>query len=429
MSIAQQLIDLNNVKTNIRNSIFSKGIPIDSSTPFNQYSVKINDIVPNPSGEYHLGMGFNSNVYAICFDSSNYAYVGGNYTTFKGLSQNYLVKLDPNGFKDTTFDISNGFNGQVACLLRDSSNHIYVGGSFQTFRGQTQNRLVRLNLDGTKDTTFDVSNGFNSNVSGIYLDSSNLLYVGGQFNTYKNKTQNFLVRLKSDGSVDTSFDVSTYFDNGVASFAMDSSRKLYVGGFFSSYRSEPSSGRLVRINPDTTRDTTFYPNVRFQSGTVQSMVLDSSNYLYISGSFVTYKDLMDSSLYYFLRFRNNGTVDFPAYDVSTSFFSSLSGITANSITLDSSNHIYVGGVFDSYKGKPQKYLVRLDSDSTVDTAFDVSGGPLQAGQIVVNIVALDASNRLYAGGSFAGYKKGKYSYSYTNFIRLLSNADSDTVFS
>jgi hypothetical protein len=56
------------------------------------------------------------------------------------------------------------FNDAVNTLLLDSNGKLYVGGNFTTYKGETANRIIRLNPDGSKDTDFDNSTGFNNTV-------------------------------------------------------------------------------------------------------------------------------------------------------------------------------------------------------------------------------------------------------------------------
>ena len=50
-----------------------------------------------------------------------------------------------------------------------SDGKVLAGGAFTTFTGSSQIRLIRLNSDGSKDTSFDIGTGFggggNSNLS------------------------------------------------------------------------------------------------------------------------------------------------------------------------------------------------------------------------------------------------------------------------
>ena len=75
----------------------------------------------------------------------------------------------------------------------------YIGGQFTTFSGESQNRLIRLNSDGSKDTSFNIGTGFNSEVYGITLQSDGKILVAGAFTGFTGVAQSRLIRLNSDG--------------------------------------------------------------------------------------------------------------------------------------------------------------------------------------------------------------------------------------
>ena len=86
--------------------------------------------------------------------------VVGAFTAYKGVTENRIIKLNGNGTKNTSFDNSTGFNNIAETIAIDSAGKIYVGGDFTTYKGVTENRIIKLNADGTKDTSFDNSTGF-----------------------------------------------------------------------------------------------------------------------------------------------------------------------------------------------------------------------------------------------------------------------------
>jgi hypothetical protein len=58
---------------------------------------------------------------------------------------------------------------------------IVLGGRFTTFNTYSFNRIVRLNSDGSIDSSFSVGSGFDKNVYAL-AQSDNKLIVGGHFN-------------------------------------------------------------------------------------------------------------------------------------------------------------------------------------------------------------------------------------------------------
>ena len=186
---------------------------------------------------FNIGSGFYvyGRVNSIAIDSNGKSLVGGDFTSFTGSSQNRLIRLNTDGSKDTSFDIGTGFGFRVYSVEIQSDGKILVGGQFSSFTGSTQNRLIRLNTDGSKDTTFNIGTAFNSNVQSIAIQSDGKILVGGQFTTFTGSTQNYLIRLNSDGSKDVSFNIGTGFNSTVYSVAAQSDGKILVGGSFATF--------------------------------------------------------------------------------------------------------------------------------------------------------------------------------------------------
>lgn len=204
---------------------------------------------------------FNATMSSFCsevnIDSSGKILVGGDFTTVQGVSIGRIARLNTNGSLDSTFTASVGLNARPNVIREDSNGKIYVGGVFTAFNSVTNNRIIRLNSDGSKDTAFDNTTGFNAGVSDIEIDtSSGLIYVGGLFTTYKGVSASRIVRLTATGSIDSSFNTGSGFDGEVKTIAIDSTGKIYVGGSFFNYNGLSASG-IIKLNSDGTQDTSF----------------------------------------------------------------------------------------------------------------------------------------------------------------------------
>jgi hypothetical protein len=181
--------------------------------------------------------------------------VGGEFATYNGIASNKIIRLNSDGTVDTAFVVGTGFDDDVNSIIpaTDGSGDLYVGGEFTTYNGIASNNIIRLNSDGTVDTAFVAWSGFDETVTSIIsvTDGSGDLYVGGEFTTYRGIASNHIIRLNSDGTVDTEFAVGSGFDSRVytLSLATDGSGDLFVGGFFSSYQSSTVNS-IVRLNPD-----------------------------------------------------------------------------------------------------------------------------------------------------------------------------------
>ena len=145
-------------------------------------------------------IGFNGNVISIAIQPDGKILCGGAFTTYKGLTENFIIRLNSDGTKDLTFDNSIGFNVNVFSIAIQSDGKILCGGFFTTYKGLTENRIIRLNSDGTKDLTFDNSIGFNGNVISIAIQPDGKILCGGAFTTYKGYENFIIIKLNSNGT-------------------------------------------------------------------------------------------------------------------------------------------------------------------------------------------------------------------------------------
>lgn len=145
---------------------------------------------------------------------------------------------------DPTFDSTTGFNNTPRRAILDSNDKLYVTGLFTTYKGSSSPYIIRLNNDGSIDTSFDVGTGFNNNkVFEIVLDSNDLPIIIGDFTSYNGTGANRIVRLTATGSVDTSFVYGTGFNTDVRGISYDYTLdRVYIVGDFSSYNGTAAKG-------------------------------------------------------------------------------------------------------------------------------------------------------------------------------------------
>ena len=243
------------------------------------------------------GTGLNNSVHVIApaADGSGDLYVGGAFSTYNGVAVNNLVRLNDDGTIDPSFVTGTGFNNTVYFVVpaTDGSGDLYVGGAFTSYKGVTANNFVRLNADGTVDPSFVTGTGFDNTVYTIVPadDGSGDLYVGGAFTNYNGAVANDLVRLNSNGVIDLFFATGTGFNNTVfhAAPVGDGSGDVYVGGAFTTYNGMPAN-QVVRLNQNGTIDGVFSSGSGF-SNTVFRVVPvgDGSGDVYVGGEFTQYQ--------------------------------------------------------------------------------------------------------------------------------------------
>jgi uncharacterized delta-60 repeat protein len=390
--------------TVIPESIFVGGNFINYGINVKRFMSSVN-LDGSPNYDFDSGYGFNTVLLTadgnnIVEDSAGNFYVAGNFATYKGATAGRIIKLFPDGSVDTSFDVGpTGFGVTPSTIAIDPSGKLYVGGSFTTFQGVTNNRIIRLNTDGSKDAAFDNTTGFGGTVNTIAVDSSGKIYVGGIFTAYKSVTNNRIIRLNPDGSKDTAFDNSTGFGSGsVAGIKLDSSGRIVVIGSFNSYKGVTANG-IIRILPTGLIDTTFTTGVGtgFNPISPTSFVFDSTGKIYVGGSnFTTYSG---SAYNRIVKINTNGTVD-TSFNPGTGFAAGV-----NSLVIDSSDKIYAGGGFTTYNGVSANRIISLNPNGTINTAFDILGAGIMNGyNDTVSVIRLSSTNKLYVGGSMSTYQ-------------------------
>ena len=115
------------------------------------------------------------------------------------------------GSLDASFNAGTGADNPVFALGWQSDGRVMVGGSFTHFNGSAFNRIVRLNTDGSIDTTnFFAGTGANDIIDTIAVQFDGTMYVGGSFTSFNGTHRLGFTRLYSNGTVDTTFMDTAY---------------------------------------------------------------------------------------------------------------------------------------------------------------------------------------------------------------------------
>lgn len=175
------------------------------------------------------------------------------------------------------------------------------------------------------------------------------------------------------GTLDLSFNASdNALTNGfsrwyVNTIVKDANGKIVVGGDFERYNNHPSS-RIIRLNSDLSIDHTFNVGSGFGWRT-HSIVIQPDGKLIVGGWFQAYNG---QSVNYLVRLNSDGSLD--------NTFNTGSGPNnhVESVLLLASGKVLVGGKFSEYDGNTVNGLVRLNSNGSIDNTFN-AGTALGAG--------------------------------------------------
>jgi uncharacterized delta-60 repeat protein len=203
-----------------------------------------------------------SGVYSLKVLPNNKILVAGKFNNYNGQFVNNLVRINQNGSLDSTFNTDLDLSQSIiySIIIQNDEKIVLMGYGFY-LNGIRYNsrKIIRLNQNGTFDSTFnsEITQGIEavkSDISGRIIVSGSLQIVENGINRNKG-----LVRLNVNGAVDLAFDFY------VEDFTLQGDKIIYARGI--------SGGKLVyRLNEDGSNDPSF---------TVTYLALSSANSILI----------------------------------------------------------------------------------------------------------------------------------------------------
>ncbi len=195
---------------------------------------------------------------------------------------NYLQRFSSDLISENSFNNAVSFDGRVTDV-QQFGNSLIVSGTFSTVNGVTKNDLVKLDLNGNVEATFDTGTGTTDYVGSIAVQSDGKILLGNTYiNTFNGVQGNGTMRLNADGSVDTSF--APFYFNGPVSRIFLKGTEIYAAAFLD-YNSG-TNDYLFKLANDGSMDMSFKPvelspfgaiNLAFAAGTDGFIISNSQN--------------------------------------------------------------------------------------------------------------------------------------------------------
>lgn len=252
---------LNNVARLNSNGTLDSLILRDVINPKPQETYKNGDTVSafnaGVDGQVRKNFVFNEQVYLV-----------GNFNNYKRMylpNSSYdekvydltrmrqMVRVNMDGSMDSTFHYNKltrqsapAANGVILDAMMQADGKLILVGTFTTFNGTQANRIVRLNLDGSVDNSFNAGSGANSDIISIrYNATTNKIAIAGTFTTFNGKAVTGINLLNADGSNLGTFTAQA-LTGGIASFIGQlNNGKLIVSGSFNKYGTYLRQGFMV----------------------------------------------------------------------------------------------------------------------------------------------------------------------------------------
>ncbi|MEO7991196.1 MAG: T9SS type A sorting domain-containing protein [Chryseolinea sp.] len=251
---------------------------------------------------------------------------------------------------------------------------IFVSGTFSMVNGVAKNDIVKLNLDGSVDNSFDTGAGTEDYIGRLSFQTDGKILPGRTYiNSFNGTTTSGLIRLNTDGSLDQTFQAP--YLNGGASKSVVSGDKIYfaaattIDGITQEY--------LLRLNSNGSLDATFEPVPVSEFGSFEIKIALAGNDVIINNS------ALNGNIFGLSKYEANGN-RVMNFKPEVSRFGTL----AIGDYLD--EKLLVAGDFIRMNGVESFGIARLNLDGSLDESFKL---PTNKG-VVRQVEILDSENIL-----------------------------------
>jgi uncharacterized delta-60 repeat protein len=358
------------------------------------------------------GTGFDADVRDILIDPSDKIIVAGDFSDYNGNACNYIARLNSNGSFDSTFNTGTGFNGYVRTISFQSDGKIICGGGFTSFNGNSCNYIARLNSDGSFDSTFNIGTGFDNILLKVFVKPNDKILVSGTFIDFNGNTVYNYLQLNSDGSFDSDFFIETtagHVDNSIFDIYSNSNGLIYLVGNFTQFFNQSFDGVIVLTSTGFANQFFDYTNINLgDKFSIFSNNSITNNKVYISGT-----SLNDVVYNYYT---NETNLDINEYQYLITF----SGGDVNDIKINNGKLLVLGD-FTSYLNYTISGLIQINTDGTIDGNFN---NFLFTGFTDVSSATIQSDGKILLVGGFTNYDGNTIG----NILRINSDGSYDSTF-
>ncbi len=316
-----------------------------------------------------------SNIYHIVVKPDGKMLISGNFDYLvNGVTKSNLAQLNSDGSIDTTFNLNVGILDAFTCCglgtnkpVLSTENKLFVGTSRLNSNASIP---IKLSGNGILDTTFN-PNIFPAytlvDIWGIAVQPDGKVIIGGNHRGSQGPNKSFVLRLNLDGSVDQTFQINQEDNRYIADLALLPNGKILVviGNQFSNVPSTQQSD-VLRLNNDGSIDASFDPGTS-ADGRINVILPLETGQIFVGGNFVSFDGQVRQNL---AQLNADGSLDPVTYNVNSEVLS---------LAVDSTGRVLIGGNFTSIgAGKSgnitRSHMARLiDSEQIGSTRFDFDG--------------------------------------------------------
>jgi uncharacterized delta-60 repeat protein len=380
-------------------------------------------------GQYTLNFGFTDNLNDVTIQNDQKILLTGVALNSSYTGVLKVIRLLPNGSLDTSF----GINGVFSFLTTTetygfesyalSNGKIIVAGLAAETFGYYDILLLRLNSDGTLDTSFGTNGSTVANFSirddfayAMTVQNDGKIVVAGTItdtiNYYNNPS---IVRFRADGMLDTTFGnngIATVsgvdIDNELTSIVVQNDGKIVAAGHYSDVfdGSMDFDVLLTRLDANGTLDATFGNNgvvkTSINGGIDDSfgIALDNNQNIVVTG-FTTLPFTLTYDMV-LLKYTPNGSLDPDFGTAGIVTFNNADYDVGADVVVQPDNKIVVGGTSGFGGQGPRDFTAwRYLPNGTLDNTFGINGfatAPVGIDFQDVNSMALQADGKIVLAG-------------------------------
>lgn len=335
-----------------------------------------------------IGTGANNYINDIVIQPNSQMIIGGYFTAYNGIVRKKIARIDVNGNLDVSFNPEFSLSSEIKLLALQNDGKIFVAGIFGNVNNTQTKPLVRLNSDGSLDSSFNFFK--TGGIKSLAIQTDGKVLVGGGLGSVVSATSidQSITRLNADGSKDMGFSVTS--NNQVYTCAIQNDGKIIIGGNFTTINGVAKKG-IARLNVDGSLDLSFDP-VFTQINQNQYV---SSICIQDDGKVIIYSQMLSNPILnnYLFRVDTNGVTD-------TSFNSGIGpNNIVNKILYQPDGKITLVGAFTKYDNIINNNIVRINSDGSLDNEFNIGNG----GNNIIYSAALEGNDKVMIVGAFTGY--------------------------
>jgi uncharacterized delta-60 repeat protein len=334
-----------------------------------------------------------------------------------------IIRLNSDGSIDPTFTqgiLTGQRQNRITDMVIQDDGKMIVVGIFDTYNGVIKNNILRLNSDGTIDTNFGGTgtdfNALYAKINSVVLQSDGKSIIGGAFESYNGIGRQGIARLNTDGSLDMSLDTEIGF-MGQGNFISDvtditllNNNKILVSGRFTIYKTIPVKNMVI-LEPNGNLDTSFQPVESYHTAT---NTIEVANGKLLTNHFSSQSGLE--------RLNIDGSFD-ETYNPNTG-----SNNTIDAFASLPDGKLFIGGEhIGRYNGKLINQIAKLNADGSIDNSFNFyresMSSPIVGSNYITDIAA-QPDGKVLVGGLFhytTSEKRG--------IIRLQADGSIDASFS